>query len=207
MVEKHCTARLPASNEWGGWGGQAGSRLGRWMGWARRPRGPHGHLSPLFMFFFCSFCCRTMQEMPRTSASESRREDMELLMHFSLDKSVGLWRGMHDSSNCKMQGESHLFSVLKVLKADLGFVTLGLCESGCKFALSPPTVGRKTQMCTLMHTNLESQIPSLLQRQLHKGSIHPSGEVNVQVMQRESRRGNWIVERACICFEVACIIG
>ena len=44
---------------------------------------------------------------------------------------------------------------------DLGFMTLGLRESGCRFALSTPTVGRKTQICTLIHTNLESQIPSL----------------------------------------------
>ena len=44
---------------------------------------------------------------------------------------------------------------------DLVFVTLGLRESGCKFALYPPTVGWKTQICTLIHANLESQIPSL----------------------------------------------
>ena len=36
----------------------------------------------------------------------------------------------------------------------LVFVTLGLRESGCKFAVSPPTVGRKTQICTLIHANL-----------------------------------------------------
>ena len=45
---------------------------------------------------------------------------------------------------------------------DLGFVTLGLGGSGCKFALFPPTMGKKTQICTLIHANLESQIPSLL---------------------------------------------
>ena len=45
---------------------------------------------------------------------------------------------------------------------DLGFVTLGLRESGCKFALSPPTVGGKTQIYTPIHTNVESQNPSLL---------------------------------------------
>ena len=43
----------------------------------------------------------------------------------------------------------------------LGLVTLGLRESGCKFALYPPTVHRKTQICTLIHTNLESTIPRL----------------------------------------------
>ena len=46
--------------------------------------------------------------------------------------------------------------------SDLGFVTLGLRESGCKLVLSPPTVGKKMQICTLIHANLESQIQSLL---------------------------------------------
>ena len=45
---------------------------------------------------------------------------------------------------------------------DFGFVTLGLRKSGCKFALSPPTVGRKAQICTLIHSNLVSQIPNLV---------------------------------------------
>ena len=45
---------------------------------------------------------------------------------------------------------------------DLGFVTLGLRESGCKFALSPPTVGRKAQICTLIRSNLVSQITNLV---------------------------------------------
>ena len=45
---------------------------------------------------------------------------------------------------------------------DLGFASLGLPESGCKFMLSPPTEGKKMQMLTRIHTNLESQIPSLL---------------------------------------------
>ena len=42
-------------------------------------------------------------------------------------------------------------------EADLGWVTLGLHESGCKFALSPPTVGRE-KMENCAHTNLESQL-------------------------------------------------
>ena len=45
---------------------------------------------------------------------------------------------------------------------DLGFLSLGLRESGCKFALSPPTVGRKAQICTLIHSNLVSQITNLV---------------------------------------------
>ena len=39
--------------------------------------------------------------------------------------------------------------------ADLGFVIVGLSESGCKLPLSHPTVGRKTQIYTLIHANLE----------------------------------------------------
>ena len=46
-------------------------------------------------------------------------------------------------------------------EADLGLVTIGLHESGCKFALSPPTVGRKMEIRALIHANLESQIISL----------------------------------------------
>ena len=43
-------------------------------------------------------------------------------------------------------------------------IRLGICDSRFawfKFALSSPRVGRKTQICTLNHTNLEAQIPSL----------------------------------------------
>ena len=44
-------------------------------------------------------------------------------------------------------------------------VPLGLRESGCKLALSPPTVGWKTHICSLIQANLESQIPSLIIKQ------------------------------------------
>ena len=42
--------------------------------------------------------------------------------------------------------------------ADFGFVT----RFSCKFALYSPTAGRKTQICTQIHANLELQIPSLV---------------------------------------------
>ena len=46
--------------------------------------------------------------------------------------------------------------------AGLGFVTVGLCESVCKFVFSCPLqLEGRAQICTLIHPNLESQIPSL----------------------------------------------
>ena len=40
---------------------------------------------------------------------------------------------------------------------DLGFATLGLCESGCKFAFSCPLKEGRAQNFTLIHANHESQ--------------------------------------------------
>ena len=48
------------------------------------------------------------------------------------------------------------------LCSDLELVTLGLSESGCKFAFSCPLNEGRGQICTLIHANLESQIPSLI---------------------------------------------
>ena len=45
-----------------------------------------------------------------------------------------------------------------ITELGLGSVNLGLRESGCKTI----PVGRKTQIFTLIHANLESQIPSLV---------------------------------------------
>ena len=48
-------------------------------------------------------------------------------------------------------------------------------ESGCKFALSPPTVGRKTQIYSLIHTNPDSQIPPLLMGDILHLGPHKKG--------------------------------
>ena len=87
---------------------------------------------------------------------------------------------------------------------DLGFVTLGLLESGCKFALSPPTVGRKMQICTLIHTNLESQIPSLLMNKSQTPcTIARDGHARSAFFRvREAEGGPWFVRlsivQACV---------
>ena len=71
-----------------------------------------------------------------------------------------------ESSGSQQLQETRLLDPTLLLKqvafeADLELVTLGFVESGCESALSPPTVGSKTQICTHIHPNLESQIPSL----------------------------------------------
>ena len=64
-------------------------------------------------------------------------------------------------------------------------VPLGLRESGCKLALSPPTVGWKTHICSLIQANLESQIPSLVKTNIDVGAQMSEGPF------REYRGDRW----------------
>ena len=52
-----------------------------------------------------------------------------------------------------------LVLMAKVVIRD-GFLYLGLWESGEKFAFCSPSAGRKTQLLSLIHTNLETLISS-----------------------------------------------
>ena len=47
-------------------------------------------------------------------------------------------------------------------RSDLGFVTLGLCEPGCKFEFSIHCRRGRAQISNLINANLESQFPSLV---------------------------------------------
>ena len=67
-------------------------------------------------------------------------------------------------------------------------MSLGLCDSECKFALSCPLKVGREQIFTLIHGNLESQIPSLHIKQLSYYSV-PYYPIGIQGVPSASEVG------------------
>ena len=99
---------------------------------------------------------------PERTRSFLQRQLSRAFLVLNVDVLYSTWVRLFDSSQVKLEliQENSSFSASFTVR--LGICdSVGLCKSGFKFAFSCPLLEGRAQICTLFHTNLESQIPSL----------------------------------------------
>ena len=127
--------------------------------------------SPSLMAHSCNFSeapCGVTWTGKQTQTSESKDSELRLTPRGWEERRLWQnfrwyrWKMSIILTLCPKSGvECWMFLLRSWLCASwpgLGFVKPGLREQGCKLAFS----GRKTQMLTLIHANLASQIPGLI---------------------------------------------